>query len=134
VHPTVVAERDLVGPVIIGELLLDPLLHAAATRPPTAAVGLARHQPVTIDVAVVAPRDVPYARLEQAVREGAGDLLDELRLFDVYEGEQVGEGNRSVAMALRLQAADRQLTDEDAAEVIDAVADAVTAVGGTLRR
>lgn len=134
VHPTVIADRDLVGPVVVAELLLDPLLQAAATRSPTAATALVRHQPVTIDVAVVAPTDVPYVRLEAAVRDGAGALLEELRLFDVYEGEQVGEGNRSVAMALRLQAPDRQLTDEDAAEVIDAVADAVTDVGATLRR
>ena len=89
---------------------------------------------MTIDVAVVAPTSVPYATLEAAVRDGAGDLLEELRLFDVFEGEQVGQGNRSVAMALRLQAADRQLTDEDAAATIDAVAEAVQAAGGTLRR
>jgi phenylalanyl-tRNA synthetase beta chain len=133
-HPSVAEERDLTGRVVVGELLLDPLLHAAATRMPTQARSIARHQAMTIDVAVVAPKDVTYATLEQAVRAGAGDLLDDLRLFDVFEGEQVGEGNRSVAMALRLQAADRQLTDEDAAATIDAVADAVAQVGGTLRR
>ena len=134
VHPTTADDRDLVGPVIVGELLLDPLLHAAATSEPAKATTLARHQSMTIDVAVVAPTSVPYATLEAAVRDGAGDLLEELRLFDVFEGEQVGQGNRSVAMALRLQAADRQLTDEDAAATIDAVAEAVQAAGGTLRR
>ena len=134
VHPSVVDERDLVGPVIVGELLLDPLLHAAATREPPRATTLARHQSLTLDVAVVAPEAVDYATIEAAVREGAGALLEDLRLFDVYSGEQVGAGNRSVAMALRLQAPDRQLTDEDAAATIDAVADAVAAVGGTLRR
>lgn len=133
-HPTVVDDRDLVGPVIVGELLLDPLLHAAATRTPAAATSLTSHQAVTIDVAVVAPREVDYRTIEDAVRDGAGDLLEALRLFDVYTGEQVGEGNRSVAMALRLQAPDRQLTDEDATATIDAVAEAVGAVGGTLRR
>jgi phenylalanyl-tRNA synthetase beta chain len=89
---------------------------------------------VTIDVAVVAPREISYRTIEDAVRDGAGELLEALRLFDVYTGEQVGQGNRSVAMALRLQAPDRQLTDEDAAATIDAVADAVGRVGGTLRR
>ena len=134
VHPVVVDERDLVGPVVVGELLLDPLLHAAATREPARATALPRHQSLTLDVAVVGPASLDYATIEAAVRAGAGELLEDLRLFDVYHGEQVGAGNRSVAMALRLQAEDRQLTDEDAAATIDAVAAAVAGVGGTLRR
>ncbi len=133
-HPREAERRDLPEPVVVGELLLDPLLAAAADRGPTRAGALPRHQPVSIDVAVVAPDRVPYSVIEEAVRAGAGELLTDLRLFDVYRGEQLGEGNRSVAVALRLQAADRQLTDDDAAAVIDAIAERVDAAGGTLRR
>jgi phenylalanyl-tRNA synthetase beta chain len=68
---------------------------------------------MSLDVALVADDEVPYATLEAAVREGAGALLDGLWWFDEYRGEQVGEGNRSLALRLRLQAPDRQLTDED---------------------
>ncbi len=56
------------------------------------------------------------------MREGAGDLLDGLWWFDEYRGAQVGEGRRSVAIRLRLQAPDRQLTDADEKQVIEAVA------------
>lgn len=133
-HPREAERRDLPEPVVVGELLLDPLLQAAAVRHATVATTLARHQPMTIDVAVVAAEDVAYRTVERAVREGAGPVLASLRLFDVYRGEQVGEGNRSVAMALTLQDPTRQLTDDDAAAVIDAIADAVEQVGATLRR
>jgi phenylalanyl-tRNA synthetase beta chain len=55
-----------------------------------------------------------------AVREGAGSLLEELRLFDVYTGAQVGEGHKSLAFALRLRAPDRTLTAEEVAQVREA--------------
>lgn len=133
-HPAEAERRDLPGRTVVGELLLDPLLVAAAARERSRAVTLPRHQPMAIDVAVVADESVPYATIERAVRDGAGELLAGLRLFDVYRGEQLGEGNRSVAVALTLQAADRQLTDDDAAAVIDAVTATVADVGGTVRR
>lgn len=133
-HPTEAERRDLPEPVVVAELLLDPLLHAAAGRDPQRARQLPRHQAMTIDVAVVAPDALSYAAVERAVREGAGELLEDLRLFDTYRGEQVGDGARSLAVQLRLQAPDRQLTDEDAAAVIDDVDAAVTAAGGSVRR
>jgi phenylalanyl-tRNA synthetase beta chain len=133
-HPAEAEQRDLPEPVIVGELLLEPMLLALNERAPTQAKANVKHQAMTLDVAVIAPDAITYATLERAVREGAGALLDDLRLFDVYRGEQVGDGNRSVAMALRLQAPDRQLTDEDAAATIQSVATAVDAAGGSLRR
>jgi phenylalanyl-tRNA synthetase beta chain len=135
-HPDEADRRDLPEPVVVGELLLEPFL-AAVPRdgyPPVAARTLVRHPALTVDVALVAADDVPYARLEAAARAGAGDLLDELWWFDEYRGSQVGEGARSVAIRLRLQAPDRQLTDEDADRVIEAVAAEAAAVGATLRR
>ena len=61
--------------------------------------------------------DVPAEKLEKAIRQGAGDLLVDLELFDVYRGPGVGDGRRSLAYRLRLQAPDRNLTDADIAEV-----------------
>ena len=135
-HPDEAERRDLPEPVVVGELLIEPLLRAVPDDgyPPVAAATLVRHPAVTVDVALVADDTVPYAVLEAAVREGAGDLLDTLWWFDEYRGEQVGEGRRSIAIRLRLQARDRQLTDADAEQVIDAVAAAADGVGATLRR
>jgi phenylalanyl-tRNA synthetase beta chain len=135
-HPDEADRRDLPEPVVVGELLLEPLLQAVPEGgyPPVPAVELVRHPALTLDVALLADDEVSYATLEDAVRRGAGELLDGLWWFDEYRGEQVGAGRRSLALRLRLQSADRQLTDEDAEQVIGAVAAEAEAVGATLRR
>jgi phenylalanyl-tRNA synthetase beta chain len=69
------------------------------------------------DVAFAVSEDVPAGALVAAAREAAGPLLREIRVFDVYRGEQVGEGRKSVAIHLSFQSPERTLTDEDAAEL-----------------
>ncbi len=135
-HPEEADRRDLPEPVVVGELLLEPFLAAvpADGHPPIQARTLVRHPAMTVDVALVADESVAYATLEQAVRDGAGSLLDELWWFDEYRGAQVGEGRRSVAMRLRLQDPDRQLTDEDAERTIASIGEVAGAIGATLRR
>ncbi|MFA9445598.1 phenylalanine--tRNA ligase subunit beta [Egicoccus sp. AB-alg6-2] len=135
-HPQEADRRDLPEPVVVAELLLEPLLRAVPPEghPPVAARTLVRHPAMSLDVALVADEDVPYATLEAAVRDGAGPLLDGLWWFDEYRGEQVGDGRRSIAIRLRLQSPERQLTDADAEAVIDAVAARAEALGATLRR
>ena len=68
-----------------------------------------------------------------AVREGAGDLLATAEVFDVYEGEQVGEGNRSLALRLEFRAPDRTLTDEEVAERRQSIEATLAEIGGKLR-
>lgn len=72
------------------------------------------------DVALVVAADVTSAQVEAALREGAGDLLESVRLFDVYTGDQVGAGRKSLAFALRFRAPDRTLTEEETAAARDA--------------
>jgi phenylalanyl-tRNA synthetase beta chain len=79
-------------------------------------------------------REVPVAAVESALRTGAGELLEDLQLFDVYEGAQVGENHKSLTFALRFRAADRTLTEDEASASRDAaVAAAASAVGASLR-
>jgi phenylalanyl-tRNA synthetase beta chain len=78
------------------------------------------------DVALIVDEDIPAAAVERALRAGAGPLLESIWLFDVYTGPQIGKGKKSLAYALRLRAADRTLTDAEAAEARDA---AVVAAG-----
>ena len=86
------------------------------------------------DVALVVDADVPAASVEAALREGAGELLESVRLFDVYTGDQVGEGRKSLAFALRLRAHDRTLVEGEAATARDAaVALAAERTGATQR-
>jgi phenylalanyl-tRNA synthetase beta chain len=92
------------------------------------------YPPATIDVAVVVDAAVPSATVADALRAGAGELLEAIRLFDVYEGDQVGEGKKSLAFTLRLRAGDRTLTAEESTAARDAaVAEAQRRVGAVLR-
>jgi phenylalanyl-tRNA synthetase beta chain len=86
------------------------------------------------DVALVVASDVPASSVEAALVDGAGELLESVRLFDVYSGEQVGDGHKSLAFALRFRATDRTLTvDEVSAARDSAVASAAAAVGAVQR-
>jgi phenylalanyl-tRNA synthetase beta chain len=90
--------------------------------------------PVLLDVAMQAPVDVPAAEVEAALREGAGELLESVRLFDVYSGPPVPEGQRSLAYSLTLRAPDRTLTGEDLAAVRQAAVEEVGRRTGAVLR
>ena len=86
------------------------------------------------DVALVVDEEVSAAQVREALVAGGGELLESVQLFDVYAGEQVGEHRKSLAFSLRLRAADRTLTDAEAAEARDAaVARAEQVCGAQLR-
>ncbi|MHC0428613.1 phenylalanine--tRNA ligase subunit beta [Streptomyces sp. O3] len=88
----------------------------------------------TQDVALIVDGDVPAADVERALRDGAGELLESLRLFDVFTGEQLGEGRKSLAYALRFRAPDRTLTVDEASAARDAaIALAAERTGAVLR-
>ncbi|MCQ4119179.1 phenylalanine--tRNA ligase subunit beta [Rhodococcus tibetensis] len=86
------------------------------------------------DVAVVVDATVPAGTVQEALRSGGGELLEDIRLFDVFEGEQVGPGRKSLAFALRFRGVDRTLTEDEASAARDAaVAAAAASVGAELR-
>jgi phenylalanyl-tRNA synthetase beta chain len=114
------------------EFALAPVL--AAAREHVAAPSLSTFPPAQVDVALVVSSATAAAEVAAALREGAGDLLEELRLFDVYTGPQVGEGRKSLAYQLRFRAPGATLTDEQVNAMRDAaVAAAGAATGATLR-
>ncbi len=81
--------------------------------------------PVHQDLAFTVPEEVSAAELVAAAREAAGEELRELRPFDVYRGEQVGEGRKSIAFAATFQSAEQTLTDEDAAKLRERIVNAL---------
>ena len=70
----------------------------------------------TQDVALVVDAGVPADAVKDALREGAGELLEDVSLFDVYTGPGIDEGKKSLAFGLRFRAADRTLTADEASE------------------
>ncbi|MFQ6117837.1 MAG: phenylalanine--tRNA ligase subunit beta, partial [Candidatus Bipolaricaulia bacterium] len=111
-HPQVRANFELEGPVAVAELDLEYILKKACRvrryRP------LSQFPTVLRDLAIIVDEEVPAARVAQVIREAGGGLLREVALFDVYRGDPIPEGKRSLAYRLRLQAPDRTLTDEEA--------------------
>ncbi|WP_030606634.1 phenylalanine--tRNA ligase subunit beta [Streptomyces fulvoviolaceus] len=132
-HPRVVKALGLPARTSAAELNLDVLEEVGNDTPQ--APGISTFPVATQDVALVVSREVPHAEVEAALREGAGELLEGIRLFDVYENdEQLGEGRKSLAYALRFRAADRTLTVDEASAARDAaVALAGERAGAVLR-
>ena len=129
-HPKVVEALDLPLRTCAVEIDLDAL----PLRDHRPAPQVSPYPPVSVDVALVADADVPAADLAEALEDGGGDLLEEVRLFDLYTGEQVAQGRRSLAFRLRFRAPDRTLTSEEANEARDAaVSVAADRHGATLR-
>ncbi len=85
------------------------------------------------DLAVTLPESVPAGNALARVRVAGGELLEEVSVFDVYAGEQVGEGRRSLALALSFRALDRTLTDEDVEPLRASIVAALREIGGELR-
>jgi phenylalanyl-tRNA synthetase beta chain len=129
-HPAVVSALELPKRTAAMELDLD----AIPAAPVVQGVRLTSFPPALIDVALVLDRAVPAAQVEAALTEGAGELLESVALFDVYESDQLGEGKRSLAYKLTFRAPDRTLTSEEALAARDAAVAAVSSrYGATLR-
>ena len=88
---------------------------------------------VVQDIAVVVDQGVPAADVQAAVAAGGGELLERVSLFDLYRGEQIGEGSKSLALRLQFRAPDRTLTDEEVAERRRAIERELAGIGGRLR-
>jgi phenylalanyl-tRNA synthetase beta chain len=131
-HPRVCTAYGLPRGTAVLEIDLDALMARSVEIPPAPVVS---HHPLAKeDVALVVDDSVHAAQVEQALREGAGELLESIRLFDVFTGPQVGEGKKSLAFALRFRAPDRTLTESETAAARDAaVAAAAEAVGAVQR-
>ncbi|SBT67360.1 phenylalanyl-tRNA synthetase beta subunit [Micromonospora sediminicola] len=129
-HPAVVAALELPRRTSAMELDLDALPAAPLATGPT----ISTFPPALIDVALVVDEAVPAAEVRRALAEGAGPLLEDVRLFDVYASAQLGAGRKSLAYKLTFRAPDRTLAGEEAVAARDAaVALAAQRFGATLR-
>ncbi|HEV6955002.1 MAG TPA: phenylalanine--tRNA ligase subunit beta [Promicromonospora sp.] len=119
-HPKVVEGLGLPARAAAFEVDLTVLIGAASGEP-VVATPVSAFPAAKEDFAFVVADDVPAEAVRAAIEAGAGDLVEDVTLFDVFTGEQVGEGRKSLAYSLRLRAADRTLTADDVRAVRDAV-------------
>ena len=131
-HPRVCAEYGLPARAAAGELDLSALIERAVPvvpAPDFSSLPVAKE-----DVALIVAGDVDSAAVADALREGAGALCESVRLFDVYAGDQVPEGHKSLAYALRFRAPDRTLTEEETAAARDAAVAVAAERHGAVQR
>ncbi|OBK46625.1 phenylalanine--tRNA ligase subunit beta [Mycobacterium sp. 1081908.1] len=129
-HPAVIERSALPKGTCAMELNLDAIPIVDVLPAPRVSPFPAVFQ----DVSLVVPAHVPAQAVADAVREGAGELLEDLQLFDVFTGPQIGEDRKSLTFALRFRAPDRTLTEDDASAARGAaVRHAAEAVGAELR-
>ncbi|BBX70330.1 phenylalanine--tRNA ligase subunit beta [Mycolicibacterium psychrotolerans] len=130
-HPAVIERSGLPKGTCAVELDLDAVPLTELLPAP----GVSPFPAVFQDVALVVDDGVPAQSVVDAVRHGAGALLEDVRLFDVYTGPQIGEGRKSLALALRFRAPDRTLTEDEASAARDAaVRAAAERLGAEQRR
>jgi phenylalanyl-tRNA synthetase beta chain len=130
-HPLVCRAWDLEAAVAF-EVDLAALL-AASPAGDEAYEDVTTFPAVNQDLAVVVPSDVPAARLREAVVTAGGDLLRSTEVFDLYEGAQLGEGRKSLALRLEFRAPDRTLTEDEVVAKRAAIEAALAKIGGSLR-
>jgi phenylalanyl-tRNA synthetase beta chain len=112
-HPKLAKRYDLSEPVVL-QLDLEKLLEK---DPEVIYEPIPRYPAVTRDLAVTVDENVPAGRIEAGIRKVAGELLESVTLFDVFTGEQIGEGKKSVAYSLVFRTKDRTLTDEEVHQI-----------------
>jgi phenylalanyl-tRNA synthetase beta chain len=131
IHPLVCRTWDIAAAVGF-EIDAAPLL-AAATLGEETFEDVTTFPAALRDLAVVVPAETPAADVRAAVLAGGGELLHAADVFDLYSGEQLGEGKKSLALALEFRAPDRTLTDEEVGKLVDDVRAELEKIGGTLR-
>ena len=131
-HPKVCRAFGVPLRTSVAELDLDALLARAVAVP--SAPDFSAYPVAKEDVALIVDADLPAAELAATLREGAGPLCESVRLFDVYTGQQVGEGRKSLAFALRFRAPDRTLTETDTAAARDAAVELAVQRHGAQQR
>ena len=131
-HPSITTEHKVRESAAVGELLLEKLV-ASQPRP-------LRYQPVSKmpavdrDLAFVMPRELAVQDVQAEIRKAAGELLRDVRVFDVYEGAGLQPGQRSVAFRLLFQAKDATLEDQKVNELRDKVVSSVSTKFGIALR
>lgn len=130
-HPAAAAAWDFPQPVAVAELDLDLL--AGAADPVPRVVPLPRYPAAWRDLAVVAPRHIPAAELERCIVETGGGLVERVTLFDLYEGEQIPAGKRSLAYKIVFRRPGGTLTEGEVNAAQERIVAALAALGATLR-
>lgn len=132
VHPQVLNNYEIGTKAYVA--VLDVKMLAELTSFAVKYKGIAKFPAVTRDISLVMKKDVLAGQVEEAIRKSGGKLLESYRLFDVYEGEQLGADEKSLAYSIQFRAADRTLEDKDVTEVMDKILGQMEKLGVRIRQ
>ena len=132
VHPQVCDNYEIGERVYIA--VIDMLCIVSKAKFIKKYTGIAKFPASTRDISMVVDKNVLVGELENAIEKKGGKLLESCTLFDVYEGEQVGAGKKSVAFSLVFRAKDRTLEDKEVNELMDKILKELTGLGAALRQ
>ena len=130
-HPEAALNYDMKTEVYVAVINMD--VASMLAKFDVKYTGIAKFPATTRDLALVCSKDTYVGDIEKIIRKNAGQYLESLELFDVYEGEQVGEGKKSVAFALAFRSADHTLKDDEVNPAIDKILGALSAEGIEIR-
>ena len=131
VHPTVQKNYEIGTRTYVAKLLIDemqPLAQTEITYQP-----LPKFPAITRDLSLVCADEVPVGDLQAAMKNAVGNILEQITLFDVYKGEQIAAGMKSVSFSIRMRSHEGTLTDEQADAAMKRVLKALKEHGATLR-
>lgn len=130
-HPDIANELDINQAVIIAEIDFSVLYEHAIIVP--GVTPLPRYPVAVRDIAVVIPREVPSLQVEETIKEAGGKLVKGIKLFDLYEGQQIPEGKRSLAYSITYRSEEGTLTDTEVNEAQQEIESALLALGAVMR-
>ena len=131
VHPTVLENYDIGTKVYVAQLDIGSMMEfsvAEKTYQP-----LPKFPAVTRDLSLICDDEIPVASIEKAIKKGAGNLLENIELFDLYKGAQIEKGKKSVSYSLTLRSHDSTLTDDRADKAVKLVLRELGNIGITIR-
>ena len=131
VHPTVLENYDIGTKVYVAELDIATIMDFSVTE--KTYQPLPKFPAITRDLSLICDEGIPVASIEKAIKKGAGKLLENTELFDLYKGAQIEKGKKSVSYSLTLRSHDSTLTDDRADKAVKLVLKELENIGATIR-
>jgi phenylalanyl-tRNA synthetase beta chain len=132
IHPDVLKNYGISGRVFAGELDFELLMEKADNN--LTYSSLPKYPSVNRDIAIIADKGVDAGIIEEIIRKAGGELVEEIKLFDIYDGEQIPEGKKSIAYSLTLRSPDKTLTEHEAGQVMERVLKELSKQTGAIQR
>ena len=130
-HPRVLENYGIDARAYVGKINVPELMASCVAQ--KTYKPLPKYPATTRDLSIVCDDDIPAALLEKTISKAVGSILEKVTLFDVYKGEQIEKGKKSVSYSISMRSHDGTLTDEQADKAMKKVLEALKAIGAELR-